>query len=37
MRKTAPWRAVPLVANIPEAIGGITMLAITLVLFAGTT
>ena len=35
MRKTASWRTVPLVANIPEAIGGITMLAITLVLFAG--
>lgn len=35
MRKTASWRAAPLIANIPEAIGGITMLAITLVLFAG--
>jgi TRAP-type C4-dicarboxylate transport system permease small subunit len=35
MRKTASWRAAPVVANIPEAIGGLTMLAITLVLFAG--
>jgi TRAP-type C4-dicarboxylate transport system permease small subunit len=35
MRKTATWRLVSVVANVPEAIGGITMLAITLVLFAG--
>lgn len=35
MRKAASWRLVSVVANIPEAIGGITMLAITLVLFAG--
>ena len=35
MRKTASWRLVSVVANVPEAIGGIAMLAITLVLFAG--
>lgn len=34
-RKTASWRLVSLLANVPEAIGGLTMLAITLVLFAG--
>jgi len=35
VRKAASWRLMSVVANIPEAIGGITMLAITLVLFAG--
>ena len=35
VRKTAPWRVASVIANLPEAIGGIAMLAITLVLFAG--
>lgn len=35
MGRSQPWRAGVMIANIPETLGGLTMLAITLVLFAG--
>ena len=35
MRKTTSWQVAPLIANLPEALGGLTILTITLVLFAG--
>ena len=35
MASTRPWRAGALIATIPETLGALTMLAITLVLFAG--
>jgi TRAP-type transport system small permease protein len=35
MARRRPWRAGGLIADIPETLGGLTMLAITLVLFAG--
>ena len=35
MASTRPWRTAALIAAIPETLGALTMLAITLVLFAG--